>query len=105
MNLPFLGGTGNISTACVELAVSRGHDVTVLNRGRTLSRLPPSVHAINGERDDPAALRRAAETTRFEAVVDFLGYRPEQVETAIDAFGGRVGQYLFISTTATYEKP
>ena len=105
MNLLFLGGTGNISTACVELALVRGHDVTVLNRGRTLSRVPASVRAMTGERDDPAALRRAAETTRFDAVVDFLGYRPEQVETAIDAFGSRVGQYVFISTTAAYSKP
>src|SRR6266849_4646741 len=105
MRLLFLGGTGNISTACVEHAVERGHDVTLLNRGRTLSRVPASVRVAVGERDDGAALQRAAGATRYDAVVDFLGYRPEQVETALDAFGGRIGQYVFISTTAAYEKP
>jgi nucleoside-diphosphate-sugar epimerase len=105
VRLLFLGGTGNISTACVALAVERGHEVTVLNRGRTLSRVPASVRVVVGERDDGAALANAARATRFDAVVDFLGYRPEQVETAIDAFAGRVGQYVFISTTATYLKP
>jgi nucleoside-diphosphate-sugar epimerase len=105
MNVLFLGGTGNISTACVELAVARGHDVSVLNRGRTPSRVPASVRVVVGDRGDGAALQRAARATSFDAVIDFLGYRPEQVETAIDAFGGRVRQYVFISTTATYEKP
>ncbi|PYQ52648.1 MAG: NAD-dependent dehydratase [Acidobacteria bacterium] len=105
MRLLFLGGTGNISTACVELAAARGHEVTVLNRGRTPSRVPGSVRVLAGDRDDGSALARAARATRFDAVVDFLGYRPEQVETAIEAFGGHVGQYVFIGTTAAYEKP
>jgi len=29
----FIGGTGLISSACVELAVARGIDVVLLNRG------------------------------------------------------------------------
>ena len=32
MKVLFIGGTGIISTACVELAVARGLDLTVLNR-------------------------------------------------------------------------
>ena len=58
-----------------------------------------------GNRDDGAVLREIAEATRFDAVVDFLAFRPEQVQTAIDAFTGRIGQYLFISSTSAYEKP
>ena len=34
MRVLFLGGTGNISAACVERALELGHEVTVLNRGR-----------------------------------------------------------------------
>ena len=105
MKLLFLGGTGNISTACVDLAVEQGHDVTVLNRGRSASRLRGPVHVAVGDRDDGAVLRRIAEATRFDAVVDFLAFRPEQVEAAIDAFTGRIGQYMFISSTSAYEKP
>jgi nucleoside-diphosphate-sugar epimerase len=101
----FLGGTGNISTECVRLALERGHDVTVLNRGRTPSRVEGPVKSLAGDRNDVASLRRAAEGERFDAVVDFLGYRPEQVDAAIEAFSGRVGQYVFIGTTAAYLKP
>jgi nucleoside-diphosphate-sugar epimerase len=79
--------------------------VTVLNRGRTAQRVHGPVRVVAGDRDDAALLRRTAEGTRFDAVIDFLGFRPEQVEVAIEAFGGRAGQYVFISSTSAYEKP
>lgn len=105
MKLLFLGGTGNISTACVELSVECGHEVTLLNRGRTTSRIGRPVKVVSGERDDGRLLRSLAEGARFDVVVDFLCYRPEQAETAIAAFAGRVAQYVFIGTAAAYEKP
>src|SRR6185437_9457689 len=77
VKLLFLGGTGNISSACVDLAVERGHDVTILNRGRTPSRLRAPVQVVAGERDDGALLRRLADGARFDGVVDFLAYRPD----------------------------
>jgi nucleoside-diphosphate-sugar epimerase len=63
------------------------------------------VRTILGDRDDAAFLRGAAEAVRYDAVVDFLAFRPEQVEIAIEAFGARVGQYVYISSTSAYEKP
>src|SRR4029079_505486 len=95
----FLGGTGNISTACVDLALEQGHDVTVLNRGRSASRVRGPVTVVAGERDDGARLAEVARATRFDAVVDFLAFRPEQVETALAAFAGRPGPYVVISST------
>jgi nucleoside-diphosphate-sugar epimerase len=101
MRVLFLGGTGNISTACVEHALTRGHQVGILTRGRRP--VPAGVEAIAGDRDDPASLRGAAER-RWDAVVDFLAYTPPQVEMALEAFGGRTGQYVFIGTAAAYDK-
>jgi nucleoside-diphosphate-sugar epimerase len=105
MRILFLGGTGNISTACVELALASGHEVTILNRGQHPSPFGSRVKTVVGERGDAALLRRASEAGRFDAVVDFLAYRPEQVEAAIVAFGARVGQYVFISSASVYERP
>ena len=105
MRILFLGGTGNISTACVELAARRGHEVTVLTRGHRASEVPGAVERVAGDRNDGALLRQVAEARRYDAVVDFLGYRTPQVETAIEAFAGRVGQYVFIATAAAYCKP
>ena len=101
MRVLFLGGTGNISTACVERALARSHHVGVLTRGRRP--VPSGVEAIVGERDDPGALRRAAEG-RWDAVADFLAYTPAQVDAAVSAFAGRAGQYVFIGTAAAYDK-
>jgi nucleoside-diphosphate-sugar epimerase len=105
MRVLFLGGTGNISAACVERALEAGHDVTVLNRGRTAPGPGTRVTTVRGERDDAPLLRRIAEGARFDAVVDFLAYRPDQVEAAVQAFAGRVGQYVFISSASAYQKP
>ena len=49
LKLLFLGGTGNISTACVERARAAGHDVALLNRGRTPSRLEGAVRVLSGD--------------------------------------------------------
>jgi len=105
VRLLFLGGTGNISTACVDRAVEEGHHVTVLNRGRSASRVRSRVDVVTGDRGDGSFLRQVVEGARFDAVVDFIAFRPEQVEVAIEAFAGRVGQYVFISSTSAYEKP
>jgi nucleoside-diphosphate-sugar epimerase len=99
----FLGGTGNISAACVERCLAVGHDVTVLTRGRR--DLPEGVASVVGDRDDAALLHRIARDARYDAVVDFLAYRKDQVERAIEAFAGRIGQYVFISSASAYEKP
>jgi len=101
MRILFLGGTGNISMACVEHALARGHHVGVLTRGKRRS--ASGVEAMVGDRDDPEALRRAA-GGRWDAVADFLAYTPAQVESAISAFAGRTGQYVFVSTAAAYDK-
>ena len=39
----FIGGTGQISLPCVHLAVEAGHQVSLLNRGRTSVPLPKGV--------------------------------------------------------------
>jgi nucleoside-diphosphate-sugar epimerase len=101
----FLGGTGNISTACVERALECGHEVAVLNRGQRPSPFASRVRTIAGAREDTPLLRRAAEAGRYDAVVDFLAFRPEQVEAAIEAFASSAGQYVFISSASVYQRP
>jgi nucleoside-diphosphate-sugar epimerase len=104
MKLLFLGGTGNISTACVERALAEGHEVAMLNRGQRPSPFGRRVMVVHGERDDARRLQEVARATRYDALIDFLGYRPEQVEAVLSAFEGRVGQYIFISTAAVYAR-
>ncbi len=104
MRVLFIGGTGNLSTECVARALEKGYDVTMLNRGSKREELDSRVACIVGDRNDPAVLRRAAEG-RFDVVANFVGYAPEHIELDLAAFGGRVGQYVFISTASAYQRP
>jgi len=101
----FVGGTGNLSGACVERALEAGHDVTVLTRQQRPYRWGDRVRMRQGDRDDPETLAAAAEELRPDAVADFVAFRPEQVEAALAALRGRAGQYVFISSASVYQKP
>jgi nucleoside-diphosphate-sugar epimerase len=102
----FIGGSGVISSACSALAVRRGIDVTVLNRGKTATRpLPPQVRSLRADIQDPASVRTAVGDEDFDAVVDWLAFTPEHVRTRLELFRGRTGQYVFISSASAYQTP
>lgn len=104
MRVLFIGGTGNISTACVQRALAVGHRVTILTRGQRPAEFGGAVEEFHGDRNDPAALAELA-GRQFDVVANFLGFTPAQVEQDLSAFAGQVGQYVFVSTASAYRKP
>ncbi|WP_248962808.1 NAD-dependent epimerase/dehydratase family protein [Sphaerisporangium perillae] len=102
----FLGGTGVLSAACVREFLAWDVDLTVLTRGRThLRPLPEGVRSLTADvRDDPATRAVLGDET-FDVVVNFIGYTPEDVRADVARFGGRTGQYVFISTGSVYARP
>ena len=60
MKVLYIGGTGEISQACLEQSVAVGHDVSVFNRGRSRERLPAGVTQIIGDLRDDAGYGRLA---------------------------------------------
>jgi nucleoside-diphosphate-sugar epimerase len=103
MRILFIGGTGIISTACTELAVSLGHEVHLLNRGRR--DLPVGAHALIADLTDAASMRSALEGKSWDVVVNFLAFGAEDVAADIERFQGRTGQYFFISSASAYQRP
>jgi nucleoside-diphosphate-sugar epimerase len=102
----FLGGTGIISSACSWLAVERGIDLVVLNRGRSTDRpLPTAATVLHGDARDPASVREALGGREFDSVVDWVAYTPGDVQADIDTFRGRAGQLVFISSASAYQTP
>ncbi|HLK56521.1 MAG TPA: SDR family oxidoreductase [Chthonomonadaceae bacterium] len=102
----FIGGTGIISSACSSLAVEKGLDLYLLNRGTTASRpIPDGATVLNADIRDPASVRSAIEGHTFDVLVDWIAYTPEQVETDLELFRGRTGQYIFISSASAYQTP
>ncbi len=102
----FIGGTGIISSACSRLAVERGIELFVLNRGRSTARpLPVAATVLRGDARDPASIRDALGGRDFDAVVDWVAYTPGHVQADIATFRGRAGQYVFISSASAYQTP
>jgi nucleoside-diphosphate-sugar epimerase len=105
MKVLFLGGTGVISSACSRLAVERGIDLYLLNRGLTTRPIPEGAHLLQGDLRDRASVECALGAATFDAVVDWIAFTPEHVEAGLDLFRGRTGQYIFISSASAYQKP
>ncbi len=106
MKVLFIGGTGIISSACSALAVERGIDLTLLNRGETTRRpVPEGARVLQGDIRKPATVEEALGQELFDVVVDWVAYTPEQIETDLELFRGRTGQYIFISSASAYRKP
>jgi nucleoside-diphosphate-sugar epimerase len=102
----FIGGSGQISSACSQRAVDLGIDLHVLNRGRTSIRaLPAEAQLLEADIRDPASVRDALGDHEFDAVADFVAFTPEHVQADVDLFAGRTGQYVFISSASAYQKP
>ncbi len=104
MKVLFLGGTGNISAACVERALALGHDVSVLNRGNHPLTFARPVRQIIGDRHDLTVLQEAA-AGHYDVVANFLGFTPDEVALDISVFSGQVSQYVYVSSAAAYSRP
>ncbi len=105
MDVLFIGGTGIISTACVTAALDAGHDVSILNRGR--SALPNQVRdtrTFHADASDEAQVRDALGDRHFDAVIQWTAYVPRQIELDLRLYAD-AGQYFFISSASAYEKP
>ncbi len=105
MNVLFIGGTGNISTACTHEALRRGMRVFHLNRGNHPEREVPGVVHLKADIRDAESVRHALGDHTFDSVVEFLAFRPEHVRADMELFRCRTRQYVLISTCSAYRKP
>jgi nucleoside-diphosphate-sugar epimerase len=107
MKILIIGGTGLISTSITRQLLERGQDeVTLFNRGTTEARIPAGCKVIHGDRKDYSRFEQQMQDAgTFDCVMDMIGFLPDEVASAVRAFQGRVGQYIFCSTVDVYTKP
>jgi nucleoside-diphosphate-sugar epimerase len=101
----FLGGAGMIGSACVSEAVDAGHEVTVVTRSAPKRELPASVTQLRGDVRDAESLRSAVGAVEADVVVNWVGFSPGHLDGHAEVFGGRIQQYVFISTCSVYGRP
>lgn len=102
MNILIIGGTRNLGHKLAHRLVATGHQVTVLNRGKTRDELPPQIERLHGDRTDPAELVRLLHGRSFDAVVDTALYKGAEVEPIVRLFHDHTGHYVFISSGQVY---
>lgn len=98
LNILILGGGVFLGAAALQSAVSRGHAVTVFNRGRARSMWPDGVEVLTGDR---ATDLGALQGRRWDAVIDTCGYVPIDVQASAEALRD-CGCYLFVSSISVY---
>lgn len=102
MKLLILGGTVFLGRHLVEAALSRGHEVTLFNRGQRNPDLFPQLEKLRGNRDGDLS---ALEGRRWDAVIDPSGYVPRVVSASARLLSEAVDHYTFISSISVYADP
>ncbi len=100
MNILILGGTGFTGPFQVKYALSRGHKVTVFNRGKSHpGELPEGVEQLLGDRNGQLD---ALKNRKWDVVIDNPTSVPVWVRDAAQILQGNVERYVFISTISVY---
>jgi 2'-hydroxyisoflavone reductase len=99
LRILILGGTGFIGPHQVRYAVSRGHKVSVFNRGRRQADLPESVEHLLGDRNDNLESLKGRE---WDVIVDNPTTLPKWVRDSASLLKNAAKQYIFISTISVY---
>jgi 2'-hydroxyisoflavone reductase len=99
VKLLILGGTRFLGRHLLDAALSRGHDVTLFNRGRNAEELPAGVEQLKGDRDGGLDALRGR---RWDAVIDTCGYVPRVVRASAELLGDAVDHYTFVSSLSVY---
>ncbi len=101
MNILIIGGTQFLGRHLVQVALERGHTVTLFNRG---NRNPfPELETIKGDRDPSKGNGlEALKHREFDAVIDPSGYVPRIVKASAELLKDHTQHYTFISSISVY---
>ena len=102
-----LGGSTFVGRRLVLQLAGQGHEVSVLNRGRTPSALPPGVGRFTADRTDAGSMRSALEGTEWDAIFDVSGFvmvaGGSSIADLLELFDGRTAAYVFVSSVMAYQ--
>lgn len=97
MRILIIGGTRFVGRHITEAALTAGHEVSLMHRGKTGPGLFPEAEHLLADRDADLSILR---DRQWDATIDVSAYRPSQVAHLADALS--TGQYVFVSTASVY---
>lgn len=105
MKILFIGGTGNISTACSKLAIEKDWEVFHLNRGVSKTDEIKGVKTIVGDINKVDEVKKIMNGLSFDVVANFIAFTQADVEHDFELFHNKTKQYIFVSSASAYQKP
>lgn len=105
MKILFIGGTGIISSACSQLALQKGLELYLLNRGTSFRPVPSGANVLSGDIRNSGSAQAALGDHTFDVVVDWVAFTPDHIEADLALFRRRTRQYVFISSASAYQTP
>jgi len=105
MKALFIGGTGTISTAISKLAVEKGWELYLLNRGNKTSNTPNGAKVLTADINNELLVSELIKDMKFDVVVDFIAFKTSQIQRDINLFSEKTKQFIFISSASAYQKP
>ena len=104
MKVLFIGGTGTISVSVSKLAVARGIDLTLLNRGKRGITID-GAKTITADITQTDQIEALLGDQHFDSIVNWIAFHEAEVERDIALFREHTNQYIFISSASAYQKP
>ncbi|MBU2529554.1 MAG: NAD-dependent epimerase/dehydratase family protein [Elusimicrobia bacterium] len=101
MKILILGGTSFFGKEFAVQAHKAGHNVTVFSRRCPTDGLPLDIKQVRGDRSVHVDLIRMSVDT-WDVIIDNICFTSHDAESAVKAFNGRVGQYIFTSSESVY---
>lgn len=102
MKLLILGGTKFLGRYLAEIALERGHEVSLFNRGRTGPDLFPEAEKLRGEREGDLSVLRGRS---WDSAIDTSGYLSRTVHASAGLLAGAVDHHTFVSSISAYPHP
>lgn len=103
MKVLVIGGTGFIGKRLVDYLLKEGCDVIVATSGRTPNPFGDAVMSVRFDRYDPISMEKELSSPPyFDLVYDQICFSPNDARMAVEAFSGRIGRYIFVSSAAVY---
>jgi len=104
MKVLFIGGTGNISSSVSRLAVDRGIELYLLNRGKRISSIA-GAKSMTGDIKIPEEIKSTLKNHTWDVVVNWIAFDEQDIDRDYEIFRGKTKQYIFISSASVYQKP
>lgn len=104
MKILLLGGSGILSSEICHLALDKGYDVSMINRGKRKENIDfrATIIIADLKNDEIEKIRDKMFGEVYDVVVDFVSYNVEQLKRTTEFIKGKCKQFIFISSATAY---